>query len=82
MGVTLNNVTVGAQSGSVTIPMGVLAGDTSANGSVTATDVSQTKGQSGQAVTGANFREDVLANGNINATDVAAVKTNSGTALP
>ncbi len=49
---TLNNVIAGAQSGSVTIPMGVLAGDTSGNGSVTATDVSQTKGQSGQPVTG------------------------------
>ena len=52
------------------------------NGSVTATDVSQTKGQSGQGVTGANFREDVVVNGSINATDVSAVKSKSGTALP
>ncbi len=82
LGITLANVSDGANTGDVTIPMGVLAGDTSGNGSVTATDVSQTKGQSGQPVTGANFREDVVVNGSINATDVAAVKSNSGTALP
>ena len=82
LGVTLANVNNGTATGDVFIPMGVLAGDTSGNGSVTATDVSQTKGQSGQAVTGANFREDVIVSGSINATDVSAVKSKSGTALP
>ena len=82
LGVTLSNVTVGAQTGSVTIPMGVLAGDTSGNGTVSGTDVSQTKLQSGQPVSASNFREDVVVNGTINGTDVSAVKVNSGTALP
>ena len=64
------------------IPMGVLAGDTNAGGTVNGTDVSLTKAESGHAVTAANFREDVNASGAINGTDVSAVKQKSGTALP
>ncbi len=82
LGVTLSNMTVGARLDDVTITMGVLAGDTTGNGTVTASDVSQVKLQSGQAVTGVNFREDVVVNGSITASDVSAVKLNSGTALP
>ncbi len=59
LGVTLSNVTVGARSGDITIPMGVLLGDTTANGTVNAGDVSQTKAQSGQPVGAGNFRTDV-----------------------
>jgi hypothetical protein len=64
------------------IPMGVLAGDTNANRTVNAADVSQTKGQSGQAVTAANFRNDVNANGSINAGDINIVKAASGHSIP
>ena len=64
------------------IPMGVLAGDTNANRTVNAADVSQTKGQSGQPVTAANFRNDVNANGTINAGDINIVKANSGHSIP
>jgi hypothetical protein len=64
------------------VPMGVLLGDVSGNGSVNATDVSQVKLQSGQPLTDINFRNDVNANGSINATDVSIVKLQSGTALP
>ena len=80
--VTLANVNDGTAIGDVTIPMGLLAGDTNGNGTVNAGDVSQTKGQSGLAVTGANFRTDVNANGSINAGDVGLVKAQSGTVLP
>ncbi len=80
--VTLLGVSDGTTTGDVTVPMGVLIGDTNANGAVNAGDVAQTKSQSGQAVTAANFREDVNANGSINAGDVALVKSKSGTALP
>jgi reprolysin-like metallo-peptidase family M12B len=80
--VTLRGVNDGSGIGDVIIPMGVLQGDTSGNGSVTGTDVSQAKLQSGQAVTGSNFREDVVVNGAISGTDVSAVKLKSGTALP
>jgi hypothetical protein len=64
------------------IPIAVLVGDTSANGSVNATDVSQTKAESGHALTAANFREDVSVKGSINSTDVGTVKAASRTALP
>lgn len=82
LGVTLSDVSDGTNLGSVQIPMGVLSGDTNGNGSVNATDVSQAKLQSGQALTGSNFRNDINVNGSINATDVSSVKLRSGTALP
>jgi hypothetical protein len=65
-----------------TIPMSILVGDTNANGSVNAADVSQTKARIGQAVNVTNFRSDINANGSINASDTAIVKQNSGTSLP
>ena len=82
--VTLNNArdVSGNTFGPASARMDVLVGDTTANHAVNASDVSQTKAQSGAIVTNANFRTDVTANGSINASDVAAVKTNSGTALP
>ena len=78
----LDNVTDGVNTSSVSVPVGFLVGDTSGNGSVNASDVSQTKAQSGQLVTGSNFRNDVTVNGSINAGDVSSVKSRSGTALP
>ena len=68
--------------GNLNVPMGVLMGDTSGNGTVSSTDVSQTKLQSGQGASASNYREDVVVTGGINATDVSAVKLKSGTALP
>ncbi len=59
-----------------------LLGDTNGNGSVSASDIAQTKGQSGQPVTAANFREDVNANGNISASDISLVKSQAGASLP
>ena len=79
---TLTGVTNGAQSMDVSAPLGVLLGDTTGNGSVTATDVSQTKLQSGQPVSPSNFRTDVNASGSVNATDLGQVKAQAGTALP
>ena len=79
--IKLTSVTDGINTGDVVIPMSILIGDTTGNGSVNASDVSQTKLQSGQAVTGSNFRSDVTVNGSINASDVGAVKSKSGTAL-
>ena len=80
--VTLLAASDGTNTGNVDIPMAVLIGDTTGNGTVSASDVSQTKGQSGQPVTGTNFRTDVNANGSINAGDVSLVKSKTGTALP
>jgi CSLREA domain-containing protein len=82
--VTLTNVSdsVGGSSPSVQGTMAVLLGDTNANRSVNASDIGQTKGQSGAAVTASNFRTDVNVNGSVNASDIGLVKSRSGTAIP
>ena len=66
----------------VSVPMGVLLGDTTADGSVNSADIGQTKSQSGHLVTSSNFREDVTVDGSINSADIGLVKSKSGTALP
>lgn len=82
--VTLHAVhdSLGNVSDSISAPMSLLIGDTNANGAVNSSDISQTKSQSGQPATGANFREDVTVTGDINSSDVSLVKSKSGTALP
>jgi hypothetical protein len=80
--VTLSGVSDGTSTGDINVPMGVLLGDTNGNGSVNASDVSQTKSKSGQAVDATNFRTDVTVSNSINAGDVSLVKSKSGTALP
>jgi PKD domain-containing protein len=60
----------------------LLVGDTTGNGFVNSGDVSVTQAQSGQPVTGSNFRKDVTANGFINSADVSVVQSKSGTSLP
>jgi hypothetical protein len=80
--VTLHNVNNGTTTGDVPVSMGVLVGDVNGNAVVNSSDVSLTKAQAGQPVTGSNFREDVNANGLINSVDVAQVKANVGTSLP
>jgi hypothetical protein len=69
-------------SGTISGSMNVLVGDTNADRFTDAVDVSQTKSQSGTAITNSNFREDVNADGFIDAIDVSLVKSKSGTALP
>ncbi|HEU0210149.1 MAG TPA: dockerin type I domain-containing protein [Candidatus Udaeobacter sp.] len=64
------------------VSMSILIGDTSGNGIVNASDVSQTKAAVGQPVSNANFRRDVTVNGVINASDVSLVKSKSGNGLP
>jgi len=69
-------------SGTVSSEMGVLIGDTNSDGFVNSADIGQTKSQSGQPVTGANFREDMNGDGFLNSGDIGLVKSKSGTALP
>jgi translation elongation factor EF-Tu-like GTPase len=80
--VTLTGVTNAAGSGNASGTMGLLVGDTTADGSVNSADIGQTKSQSGHTVTGSNFREDVTVDGSINSADIGLVKSKSGTALP
>jgi hypothetical protein len=80
--ITLTSVSDGTNIGNVSLPMAVLAGDTTANGAVNSSDIAQTQSQSGQPVTATNFREDVTVNGLINSSDISFVQAKSGTALP
>jgi hypothetical protein len=80
--VTLLGVNNGTTTGDVGVQMGMLIGDTNNSGGLTAADVGQTKAQSGQTATAANFRTDVNASGSISAADIALVKSKSGTTLP
>lgn len=80
--VNLIGVTAAGSSDNVSIPMSILVGDTNVDRFTDAVDVSQTKSQSGNAVTYSNFREDVNGDGFIDAVDVSLVKSNSGSALP
>jgi hypothetical protein len=80
--ITLTGVNDGTNISDVQATMGVLVGDTTANGAVNSSDISQTQSQSGQPVTAANFREDLTVNGSINSSDIALVQSKSGTGLP
>jgi len=66
---------------SASVVVGLLLGDTTGNGTVNASDVSQTKSRSGQSVTASNFRSDVNNNIEINSSDVGLVKSQVGTSL-
>jgi hypothetical protein len=79
--ITLTNVNNGTTSGDVSVPMGILIGDTTGNGTVNASDVTQTKARTGQTIDVTNFRNDVTANGTLNASDVTSVKTRAGSSL-
>jgi len=64
------------------VSMRVLIGDTTANATVNAADLSLTKSSLGSSADATNFRRDVNANGTINATDVAIVKSHLGEGVP
>jgi glucose/arabinose dehydrogenase len=82
--VALTNVVdvAGNISSSASATMGVLLGDTTANGQVNSSDIADVQTQSGQPITQANCREDVTVNGAINSSDIALAQTQSGTGLP
>jgi predicted outer membrane repeat protein len=62
--------------------LGFLVGDVNNSRSVTATDILQVKGRSGQVTDATNFKFDVNASGAITASDIFAVKGQSGLVLP
>lgn len=82
--ITATNLT-GTNGGvlpTMSLTVGFLIGDTTGNGAVNASDIGQTKSQSGEAATATNFRTDVNINGVVNASDISTVKSRSGNALP
>ena len=80
--ITLTGIsdTVGNNTASLSVDMGVLLADTNEDRSVDGTDVSQTKAQSGKAASseGSVFREDINLDGFVDGTDVSFVKSRSG----
>jgi arylsulfate sulfotransferase len=80
--VNLLGVSDGTNTDDISVRVSILQGDTTGNGIVNSSDISQTQSQSGQPVTGANFREDVTASGQINSSDINFVQSKSGSALP
>ena len=82
--VTLGNVNDSDGNVSTSVPtlMGLLIGDTTGNGTVSASDIAQTKSFSGQMLGATNFRADVNLSGAINASDIGLVKSMAGTSLP
>ena len=59
-----------------------LLGDTTGNGLVSSSDISDVQAQSGQPLTASNLKEDVTLNGAINSSDISLVQAQSGTGLP
>jgi hypothetical protein len=80
--VNLLGVSDGTNTADVSVPMGVLLGDTNGDQFVDSGDISQTKSRSGLAVNTSTFRSDVTADGFLDAGDISVVKSKSGTALP
>ncbi len=80
--VTLLGVNNGISIGDVSVPMGVLIGDTNGDGIVNSGDALQTRNRSGQATDATNFRSDVNLDGVVNSGDTTVVRSRSGTSLP
>ena len=80
--IKLAEVTGAGSTVDISVPMGVLLGDTNADRSVNSSDIGQTKSQSFHPVVQGNFREDVNVDGAINSSDIGLVKSKSFTALP
>lgn len=80
--INLTEVSDGASTRTVSIPMGVLAGDTNDDTRVNVGDTNQTKSRSGQTLGSTNFRSDVNLDGRVNIGDTNFVKSRSGTGLP
>jgi len=77
--VDANSVT---QTTPVSVSLGFLVGDATANKVINSTDISQVKFVSGQSVTAANFRNDINHDGSLDSTDISLAKANSGHAIP
>ena len=80
--VALSSVNDGTNVSDVEAVMSLLIGDTNPDRFVDAIDTSQTKSQSGKALTASNCREDVNVDGFIDSVDTAFVKSKSGGGLP
>ena len=79
--VNLVEVSDGVISDDVSIPMTVLIGDTSGNGSVNASDLSKAKSVLGEPATPSSYRSDVVTDGDINDNDLSTIQSFIGTGV-
>ena len=79
---TLFGVNNGTTTSDVSVPMGVLLGDTNGDAFVNTGDTAQTRNRAGQTTDASNFRSDVNTDGLVNSGDTTIVRSRSGTALP
>ena len=77
--VSLTGVNDGTTTGTATVTMPVLVGDTNGDRSVNSGDSTETRSRSGQLAGANNFRSDVNTDGTINSGDAFIVRQNSGT---
>ena len=83
LAVNLIGVNDGSTTENISVPMGVLIGDSNGNHSVNSRhNIRHVKSRSGQPATILNFRQDITANGSINSSDVSLVKSKSGSGIP
>ncbi len=82
--VTINLLGVSAGNGTSTIsvPLALLLGDVTQNRATNASDASQAKALSGNAIERDSYLNDVTINGVINSSDISTIKSQSGTNLP
>lgn len=79
--ITLAGVNDGTVTGTASVSMGVLIGDSNADRLVNSGDAIETRNRSGQVVDSTNFRSDPNTDGTINSGDATIVRSKSGTTL-
>ena len=79
---TIYNLNDGLGLRDFVIPMAILVGDTTGDGIVNSSDVSETKAHANESLSATNLREDINASGTIDSLDASSVKSHSGTGLP
>lgn len=80
--VHLSGVTVGAKTGDLEVPLGILIGDANGDGFVNSADATLTRNLSGKTTDGTNFRSDFNTTGDINSADATIVRARSGNTIP
>ena len=80
--ITMYDLNDGLGQRDFVIPMAILVGDTTGDGVVNSSDVSESKAHADEPLSAVNFREDINADGAIDSLDVSIVKSHSGTGLP
>lgn len=80
--VTIRVSNVNGGGSSEDVDFGFLIADANANRTVDKPDFNEVKGQVGQPVTAANFRDDVIPDGTNGRDDAQTVKTHKGQSIP